>query len=71
MNRLLNKRLRSSVVVSLRSGEAFCGILFAHDRRVLVLRNVEHLAATGERVVVDGEVILRWDHVDFIQVPRS
>jgi hypothetical protein len=48
--------------------QAFSGVLYEHDKRTLVLRNAAQITTDGE-VPVDGEVIVTWDRVSFVQRP--
>ena len=70
-NLVLKNRWRERVVVTLKSGESFAGVLWSNDSRALVIRNASALAA-GERredLPLDGEVIVLLADVDFIQRP--
>ncbi len=66
---LLEERIRSRVIVTTKSGEAFRGVLTDHDDRVLILR--ETIVATGSQqdIPVDGELIVPWSDVAYIQRP--
>lgn len=65
--RLLRARAKRTVVVTLKSGATFRGVLFESDANVLVLKGTE---ALGDTVVpVDGELIVYRDDVDYIQAP--
>lgn len=56
---MINQRLRKSVIVTLKSGVAFRGVLFDHDRDAFVMRNVEHLHPGADHPTpVDGEIVL-------------
>lgn len=70
-SRILTARLREHVVVTLKSGQSFSGILYSHDDKVLVLRDVEALSTSQENptVPVDGELLLQWSNVDWVQKP--
>lgn len=57
-----------SVVVNTKTGNAFRGVLWRRRRGYLVLRNAEMLKPRGETVVLDGEVVIERDNVDFLQV---
>ena len=59
------------VVVTLKSGLAFRGVLFDVDDRSFVLRNAEALeqGANGSHVAVDGEVVMARSDVEFWQRP--
>lgn len=67
----LRSRLRSRVVVTLKSGAAFDGILFQADRSAWVLRNAHALGAGDDNgnVPVDGEVVILASDIDFAQRP--
>ncbi|MCB9135141.1 MAG: hypothetical protein H6636_06930 [Anaerolineales bacterium] len=70
------ERLRSypelkAGVVNLKSGTAFRGVVWKKKGGWLVLRGCEILAERGQPVQtrrVDGEVIVRMEDVDFVQV---
>lgn len=70
-DRLMRDRLRDTVVVTLKSGASFRGVLFEVDDRTVVLRNAEafHTGDTGARTAVDGELVLARRDVEFIQRP--
>lgn len=71
MKRLLRQRLRRRVIVTLKSGEAFSGVLFEVDSESIVLRDVQAPGA-GERgatVPVDGELLILRSDVAFMQLP--
>lgn len=64
MNHIIRQHLRRKVLATLKTGEAFGGVLFDADREAVVIRNCELLEAGTDRtaVPVDGElVILRAD----------
>lgn len=64
----LTSRMRTEVNVTLKSGDEFQGVLFEQDHRILVLRGAtQHLPQAV--VPVDGELLLRWDDVAYIQKP--
>lgn len=68
---LLTQRRRKRVLVTMKTQEAFLGVLFAVDRDALVLREVEALAvgATAKNVPVEGELLLLRADVAYIQLP--
>lgn len=70
-DRLLRRRVRETVVVTLKSGLAFKGVLFDVDARSFVLRNAEALeqGLNGGHVPVDGEVFMSRSDVEFWQRP--
>lgn len=61
---------RRSVIVSLTTGKAFRGVLWAKRGPLLVLRNANLLAEDGPEggVPMDGEVVVERSVVEFIQV---
>lgn len=65
----LRSRMRQEALVTLKAGPTFSGVLWEQDRRALVLRNaVQHTnEATG--VPVDGELLLLWADVAYVQMP--
>jgi small nuclear ribonucleoprotein (snRNP)-like protein len=68
-SRVIASRLRERVVVTLKTGDAFSGVLFSHDSKALVLRESEALGA-GERrtnLALDGEIIVLLPDVAYIQ----
>lgn len=70
-SRVITSRLRERVIVTLKTGESFAGVLFSHDRGALVLRETEALGAAEDRsdVRLDGELIVLLPDVAFIQRP--
>ena len=67
----VTSRMRSRVVVTLKSGAAFDGVLYAADRSAWVLRNAHALGAgdRAENVPVDGEVLILASDIEFAQRP--
>lgn len=70
-DRLLRDRVRSRVVVTLRDGSAFAGVLLDADATCLVLRDAEALGVGEKRghVAVDGEVLVLLAEVLYLQRP--
>ena len=68
---IFKNRWRDKVVVTLKTGESFAGVLWSSDKRALVLRNSTALGVGENRadVSVDGEVIVLLADVAFIQRP--
>lgn len=69
--RLVRSRVRDRLVVTLKSGAGFEGVLYAADRQVWVLRGVTAIGA-GERstdVPVDGEMVILVADIDYAQRP--
>ena len=56
------------VIVNLKTERAFRGVLWRKRWGYLVLRNAELLKPRGERVAIDGEVVIERANVDFVQV---
>lgn len=70
MRHLFRQRLRKQVIVTLKDGQSFAGILFDVDKELLVLRRAEMLGpGAGERTQVDGEVLILREELAFLQVP--
>lgn len=69
--RALKQRLKSRVIVTLHSGEAFDGVLWETDRDAWVLKNATALAAGPDRsnVPLDGEVVLLTAEISYAQRP--
>ena len=68
---VLRDTLRERVIVTMKSGEAFDGVLIAADHRAWELVNAKAIGV-GERgvdVPVDGSVILPSDNVAYCQRP--
>lgn len=63
----MRKLVRHKVVVTLDTGDAFSGILWASRREVLVLRNAAQVVRGGT-VPADGEVVVPRDRVAYVQV---
>lgn len=68
-DRVLRSLVRRGCIVTLKSGEAFRGVLWARDAHVFVLRNAEALGIGEERraVPVDGEVVILRPDVAYLQ----
>lgn len=67
---LLRERLLETVVVEIKTGETFRGLLAACDDRSVVLRNAEAItSATASAVLVDGDLILNRSDVKWFQRP--
>lgn len=68
---LLDDRVRKRVIVTLKDGHAFDGVLYAADRDAVVLRNAEGVGM-GEKqtnLPVDGEVLILRSDVAYLQLP--
>lgn len=64
---VLRRRQRAQMMVTLKDGTTFRGVLTDHDRRTIVLASVEHLSDATTRVPVDGEVVLQLSDVKYTQ----
>lgn len=65
--RLTAKR---TVIVNLRSGDSFRGVVWAQHGPVLVLKGAEHINGP-DGTPVDGEVVIERSEVEFIQLLRG
>lgn len=70
-SRVITSRLRERVVITLKTGDSFAGVLFSHDSKALVLRETEALGAGEHRtnLMLDGELIVLLPDVAYIQKP--
>jgi small nuclear ribonucleoprotein (snRNP)-like protein len=64
----LQGRMRREVIVTLKTGESFSGVMFERDAVVMVLRNAVDLQPNAP-VPVDGELLVRWAEVAYVQLP--
>jgi hypothetical protein len=67
----VNRLTREKLVVTLKSGAAFEGVLYEADERTWILRGVFALGAgdNGENVPVDGELLLFVVDIAYAQKP--
>lgn len=70
-SRVLRQRLREKVVVTLKDGAAFAGVLYDDDGKVLVLRQAEVIDTVpgNNNTPVDGELLLYAVDVAYLQRP--
>lgn len=66
MRRVLRDRVRQHVVVTLKSGDTFAGVLWEWDRECFVLRNAAAVAPEGS-VPADGELVFLAAEVSYLQ----
>lgn len=66
---VLPGRVHQQVILTLKSGDGYRGVLFEVDRHAVVLRNAEALNPDGSRLVVDGELIVLRADVAYLQRP--
>jgi len=57
-----------TVLINTKTGTTFRGILYRETRRYLVLKQAQMLRQGKEPMMIDGEVIIFADNVDFVQV---
>ena len=60
--------VRRSVIVNLKSGRTFRGILWKQAGPLIVLRQAEMLEMGRQPMPVDGEVVIERTEVEFMQV---
>jgi small nuclear ribonucleoprotein (snRNP)-like protein len=65
---VIRRRRHAPLVVTLKSGSAFRGVLAASDRHAIVLHSAEALDKTAS-TPVDGEIIVPWADVKYMQRP--
>jgi small nuclear ribonucleoprotein (snRNP)-like protein len=71
ISRVFASRFREKVVVTLKTGESFAGMLHAADKTALVLRYAS-AAGAGENATdlpLDGEVICLLADIAYLQRP--
>lgn len=61
--------VRRRMIVNLKTGRAFRGIVYKQSGPLVVLRNVEMLESGRPPVPVDGEVLIERDEIEFMQAP--
>ena len=69
-DRLIERHVRTRYLVTLVDGEGFDGIVVDADWRHLVLADVDHIAATGDRVKADGQVWVPRERIAYMQQPK-
>jgi small nuclear ribonucleoprotein (snRNP)-like protein len=69
VRRVVRSHLRHRLVVTLKSGEAFDGVLFEADPEAWVLRNANAVGHDGKTLPVDGEVLILTADIAFAQRP--
>lgn len=66
---VLDERMLDYVVLTLKSGTTFGGVLYVEDSGAVVLAKAEQYLPDGARVPADGEIIVLRADVDYIQRP--
>lgn len=71
MKHIIRQRLRHKVIVTLKDGSSFAGVLYTADSEAVALRNSEALGLgeKGTNLAVDGEVVILRADISFIQLP--
>lgn len=62
---------RETVIVNLKSGRAFRGVLWQRTGGFVVLKRAELLKERQAPVPVDGEVLVPFGDVEFMQVVKA
>lgn len=70
-DRILRSHLRYRVVVTMRDGATWDGVVMDADDRTLILRDVEAVQPDKSRVAADGEVLIPRDQVAYVQAVPS
>lgn len=67
----IERLVRASIVVTMKTGETFSGVLWEETPREIVLRNAKGLgmAERGEPLPVDGELLIFVDDIAYVQKP--
>jgi hypothetical protein len=60
--------VRRQVLVQLRSGRAVTGVLWQRRGRSVVLKSAQVLEPGSEPTVMDGDVVVDRDQVEYVQV---
>lgn len=72
MKRIIREHLRKRVIVTLKTGEAFGGVLFSADSEALLLRDSVVLEAAGtdrSKTPIDGELLVLRPDIAYVQIP--
>lgn len=66
---VIARRVRDRVIVTTKTGDSFAGVLYAHDRKAMVLREAEALGVAENRtnLALDGELVVLLCDVAYIQ----
>lgn len=68
-SKVIANRVRTKVLVSVKTGEAFEGVLWDADKQALVLRGASMVGVAGDApAAVDGEVVVLMGDVAYIQI---
>lgn len=72
MKRIIREHLRRRVIVTLKTGEGFGGVLFSADSEAIVVREATLLdAGATDRAAqpVDGELLVLRSDIAYLQFP--
>ncbi|WP_460406564.1 hypothetical protein [Actinophytocola sediminis] len=69
-DRLIRQALRERFVITLHSGEAVEGLLWAVDDHTVILADAASLSPLGQRTPIDGWVYLPRTGVAYLQRPQ-
>lgn len=69
MRRVLRDRVRQRVLITLKSGETFAGVLWEYDREAFVLKDAAQLNPGEAPIPVDGEWVTLASEVAYLQIP--
>lgn len=70
-DRLVRSHVRTRFLVTLKTGEAFDGLLDEVDASTLILVAAWAVDAKGNRVPVDGRLFVDRSNVAYMQVPGA
>lgn len=62
---------RETVIVNLKSGKAFRGVLWERTGGFLVLKNAQMLQRGGAPLALDGDTLVPFVDVEFMQVVQQ
>lgn len=66
-----NYPVMQTVIVNTKTGKAFRGVIWQRKGGFLIMRNAELLKPGGERVAIDGELLIPEKDVEFLQIPQA
>lgn len=67
-DRVLNHLARETVVLTMKDGRAFRGVLFATDARTVVLQQA-FLLSQDAPVAIDGQLVIARGDISYLQRP--
>jgi small nuclear ribonucleoprotein (snRNP)-like protein len=66
---VLRDRVRTSVIVTLKTSETYFGVLLEADAHAFVLGSAYMLKPDGGRLAVDGEIVILRPDIAYVQKP--